>query len=207
MQGLYKLNKRDVPRAAAVLAKSFSDYPMFQYILGDRFSADSAKIFLRFLIKYSVLYGEAYAPSREMEGVLLFTEYDQSCFSFPRSLRAGALSLMRFGSEVAKRFHAFDAMTTRIHKACVPAPHIYLIMIGVHPDKQGQGLGSGLIRSLLDLAQAKGYPVYLETHGEDNVAIYQRFGFSVAAEATLPGTDIRQYAMLWQSSDEGRHVE
>jgi len=205
MQGLYRLQKRDVPQAAEVLAKSFSDYPMFQYILGDRFSADSAKIFLRFLIKYSVLYGEAYAPSREMEGVLLFTEYNENSFSLLRSLRAGALSLMRFGSAVAKRFSEFDGMSTRIHKACVPEPHIYLIMIGVDPDKQGQGVGSGLIRPLLNLAQAKGYPVYLETHGDNNVAIYRNLGFSVVSEDTLPGTDIQQYAMLWR--DPGLDAE
>ena len=207
MQGLYRLQKRDVFRAAEVLAKSFSDYPMFKYIMGERFSTDSVKIFLRFLIKYSVLYGEAYAPSKEMGGVLLFTKYDQYTFSLIRSLRAGALSLMKYGSDVGKRFREFDALTTRIHKACVREPHIYLIMIGVDPDKQGQGLGSALIRPLLNLAQAKGYPVYLETHGEDNVAIYQGLGFSVVSKDTLPGTDIQQYAMLWRGFEESQDAE
>ena len=50
--------------------------------------------------------------------------------------------------------------------------------------------------SMLNLAEEKGQPCYLETHGKKNVAIYRKFGCEVVSEDIVPDTDIMQYAML-----------
>ncbi|WP_243456486.1 GNAT family N-acetyltransferase [Mobilitalea sibirica] len=199
MNELHKLEKKDIEQCADRVAKAFYDYPMFQHILGDRLNHENIKSVLSFLMNFSCLYAKAYTVTQELEEVILFTDYKNYKFSLIRSLRSGGLSLMKMGSDVGQRFNSFDRFTQDIHKNCMKdREHQYIILLGVNPDKQGQGYGSKLIKHALAVAKEKGQPSYLETHGEKNVAYYKKLGFKVISEDILPGTDILQYAMLYE---------
>jgi predicted N-acetyltransferase YhbS len=65
-------------------------------------------------------------------------------------------------------------------------PHLYLAVLGVDPGRQGDGVGSALIRPGLELCDREGLPAYLETGKERNLAFYGRHGFRVTEELTLP---------------------
>ena len=65
-------------------------------------------------------------------------------------------------------------------------PHVYLAVIGVRPDRQGQGLGTALLTPGLAAADGLGLPVYLESSNEKNLPLYRRFGFEVVSEQRLP---------------------
>ncbi len=196
MNDLFKLGKHDIDTSAENIAKAFYDYPMFQHILADKLNHENIKLFLMFLIKYSILYAKAYASSREMEGIILFTEFKNYKFSLIRSIRSGILSLMKIGQDEGKKFNEFDRFTLETHKRIIKDNHIYIILIGVDPSKQGQGYGQKLMQYVLKIAEEKGQSCYLETHGEKNVSFYKQLGFKVVSEDILPGTDIVQYAML-----------
>jgi ribosomal protein S18 acetylase RimI-like enzyme len=64
--------------------------------------------------------------------------------------------------------------------------HLYLAVLGVDPDRQGEGVGSALIRPGLDLCDRERLPAYLETGRERNLAFYGRHGFTVLDELRLP---------------------
>jgi GNAT superfamily N-acetyltransferase len=64
--------------------------------------------------------------------------------------------------------------------------HLYLAVLGVDPDRQGQGIGSQLIRPGLDLCDRERLPAYLETGKEANLAFYGRHGFQVLERLDLP---------------------
>jgi GNAT superfamily N-acetyltransferase len=64
--------------------------------------------------------------------------------------------------------------------------HLYLAVLGVDPDRQGQGVGSRLIRPGLDLCDRERLPAYLETGKEANLAFYGRHGFQVLERLDLP---------------------
>ncbi|QNO14087.1 GNAT family N-acetyltransferase [Alkalicella caledoniensis] len=193
---LYKLNKEDVNRGAESIASAFSDYPMFKYILGEKLDSESIKVFLRFIIKYAVLYGEAYAISEKLEGIILFSDFRIYKFSLIRQLRCGVFSLMKYGKEVGDRFTKFDQFTLKMHNEAIKEPHQYIILLGVASERQGQGFGRKLMLPLLNLADQQGQACYLETHGGINVEIYQRYGFEVVSKGVVPGSDIMQYSML-----------
>ncbi|MDV4149953.1 GNAT family N-acetyltransferase [Clostridium sp. AL.422] len=196
MNDLYKLKKQDIDASSDSIAKAFYDYPMFQHILADKLNHENIKLFLKFLINYSILYGNAYASSKEMEGIILFTDFKDYKFNLIRSIRSGILPLMKIGGDAGKRFNEFDSFTLKTHKRIMKDNHQYIIMIGVNPSKQGQGYGKKLMLSVLKLAEENGQSCYLETHGEKNVSFYNKLGFKVVSEDILPGTDIVQYAML-----------
>lgn len=65
-------------------------------------------------------------------------------------------------------------------------PCAYLGFVGVLPDRQGQGVGSALLREALSRWDASGYPSYLEASSVANRRLYDRRGFTVLGEIRLP---------------------
>ena len=67
-----------------------------------------------------------------------------------------------------------------------PEPLLYLSHIGVVPERQGEGLGSALMRDGLAPRDHHGVPTWLETSRVDNVAYYERFGFRTVVDEDAP---------------------
>jgi GNAT superfamily N-acetyltransferase len=65
-------------------------------------------------------------------------------------------------------------------------PHWYLEMIGVDPDRQGQGIASRLLRSRLKRCDQEEQPAYLETARPGLVSLYEHFGFRRTRDLPLP---------------------
>ena len=65
-------------------------------------------------------------------------------------------------------------------------PHWYLNVLSTLPSRQGQGLGSAILRPVLDQADADGLPCYLESSNPRNVSLYLRHGFVETGELPLP---------------------
>ena len=65
-------------------------------------------------------------------------------------------------------------------------PHVYLWQLVAHPTAQRQGVGRALMGRVLEEAERRGAPVYLETSKPENVPYYGSFGFEVLDEAPLP---------------------
>ena len=72
--------------------------------------------------------------------------------------------------------------------AHVREPHYYVRDIGVHPDMQGRGLGSALLRPTLERCDREGLPAYLEASSERNAALYERLGFQLTRELRVGGS-------------------
>ncbi len=66
-------------------------------------------------------------------------------------------------------------------------PHWYLAFACTRPREQGRGLGTELIRHVLDRCDAERHPAYLEATSERNRALYERLGFRVTKRIELPG--------------------
>ena len=75
-------------------------------------------------------------------------------------------------------------------------PHWYLRYAAVLPAAQGKGWGGLALRAGIDMAEADGLPIYLETASADNVSLYQRFGFTVIAEWDVAGGGPHFWSML-----------
>ena len=78
--------------------------------------------------------------------------------------------------------------TRRIERLHPRGPHWYLFAIGVDPDHQGRGVGSALLRAVLDTCDARGEAAYLEASTRENARLYERHGFRATGEvAFAPG--------------------
>ncbi len=77
-----------------------------------------------------------------------------------------------------ERVELIGRLTAEIHPA--GRAHEYLWMIGVAPGRQGEGLGTALIRRVLDRCDRDGRPAYLEASSARSRALYERLGFEPA---------------------------
>jgi GNAT superfamily N-acetyltransferase len=93
----------------------------------------------------------------------------------PALLRAG-------GRDIVRALRGMGAMEA-VHPT---EPHWYLPQIGVATAWQGRGIGSALLRPVLDRCDDEGMPAYLEATSEQNRALYERNGFEAFDVLSLP---------------------
>ena len=94
-------------------------------------------------------------------------------------------------SGLAFRRRLFLALRTqlqieRLHAGQSP-PHWYLGYLGTRRGRQGQGLGTRMLREVLAGADDDGRPAYLESSNERNLTLYERNGFRVVGELQALG--------------------
>jgi ribosomal protein S18 acetylase RimI-like enzyme len=65
-------------------------------------------------------------------------------------------------------------------------PLLYLSHIGVAPERQGEGLGTALMRDGLVSADRDGVATWLETSRAENAAYYEGFGFRTLVDEDAP---------------------
>ena len=74
--------------------------------------------------------------------------------------------------------------------------YIYLMIIGVASELQGQGLGGKLLGGLMEESEQVGGVIYLETATERNVRMYERLGFRLLSQVTLPVVNLPHWEMV-----------
>ncbi|WP_432119233.1 GNAT family N-acetyltransferase [Streptomyces sp. bgisy032] len=77
-----------------------------------------------------------------------------------------------------ERIELIGRLTAAVHPS--GRAHEYLWMIGVAPDRQGEGLGTALIGSVLERCDREGLPAYLEASSTRSRKLYERLGFALA---------------------------
>jgi ribosomal protein S18 acetylase RimI-like enzyme len=193
---LYRLQKKDISRAAAVLADAFQHDPVWNAILGDATPEQRAAAF-QTPVRYGLKYGEVYAPSQNLEGVAAWVPGERADMTFWRVLRSGALwPGLKLGPRVAKMIGPiFRPMEADRREHMRGKPYIYLQVIGVAPAYQRQGYGGRLLRALIEGSEGAGLSLYLETETESNVRMYEHLGFRVVKEIALPIIDLPMWEM------------
>jgi ribosomal protein S18 acetylase RimI-like enzyme len=68
-----------------------------------------------------------------------------------------------------------------------PQSHWHLGPVAVDPRLQGQGIGTAMLRAFCTVVDDCRSLSYLETDKSENVSFYQKFGFTVIAEAEVLG--------------------
>jgi len=178
------------------MAESFVDYPLLTHAYEDRDAREKAALFVCQHDLYCCeRYGVVHATSPNLEGVAAWAP--SSCFPLTpwRTLTAIPLSaIIRLHNAPSRLKDAIEHADSR-RAVLAPYPHWFLALIGVAPELQGQGNASKLLRPMLESADARGMPVYLETMDGRNVSLYEHFGFQVVEESAVPDTNLRSWAM------------
>ena len=96
-------------------------------------------------------------------------------------LKSLSFTPLRVMEQWLRVFHQLDKIRPR-------HPHWYILVLGVHPDHQGKGLGGELLRQILQKADEESVAVYLESSNPKNQDFYRKYGFGVREEIVpVPG--------------------
>jgi GNAT superfamily N-acetyltransferase len=183
-----RMAKEQIPDSAQVLARAFQDDPLTNYWLPDEEHRRKA---LPWFMGIAAKYGHTYGEVETTEGGVL----GNAIWLTPGNTHVPPLRMMRAGMYAAPfklgwgnfgRFMKSLDFMEKIHKEQAPEDHWYLMIIGVDPPRQGQGIGSALMQPAIAKADAAHLPCYLETQTEINVTLYRKHGFDVVVETELP---------------------
>jgi ribosomal protein S18 acetylase RimI-like enzyme len=177
-----------IPTSGEVLGRAFFDDPLTSYWLPDPEHRKRAlPWFMTTATKYGHRYGEIETTAGTVEGSAIWLRPGETHVPPMRMMRVGMYAApFRLGWGNFNRFMKSLDIIEKIHKQQVPEDHWYLMLLGVDPPRQGQGVGSALMQPALAKADAAHLPAYLETQKEINVKLYRKHGFDVVFEDDLP---------------------
>ncbi len=197
---MQKLEKKHIKPVSQMLSRAFKDE--FKDIFPDpevrRVKEPYAN---EFLIRRDYSYSTAFITSPNLEGIAVWKHSDRRKERpFWRVFTSGAIwQAIKIGRKALRKMETYDQYVERKHDELAPAKHWYLAVLAVDPQHQGKGYGSRLLNEMLSNIDEEGLPCYVETEGKKNVSMYQRFGFKVIEEFTVPNTTDKLVAMLRES--------
>jgi ribosomal protein S18 acetylase RimI-like enzyme len=181
--GIRRARDEDVPALAAALARAFLDDPVAEWAWRpDRLRERALRRFQETRLRQLLPQGEVWAsedlacaalwaPPKRWHSSLLEVVALGRCFMHPQLL--WRMPLVAAGWEGLERVHPREPS------------HYYLAVLGTDPSAQGRGLGSAVLKGVLDQCDEDRLGAYLESSKESNIAFYARHGFRVMEEVRL----------------------
>lgn len=182
--------------ASEVMGRAFLHDPLWKYLIPiETRRAPAVSLSMNIVVRYSLLYGKVYT-TEALDGIACWLPPGETTPSFSRLVRIGVRSApFQLGWTGFFRYMAVENYSGKIHKNIAPGYHWYLWAIGVKPSQQGQGIGGMLLQPVLAQADIDHLPCYLETMNAKNVSFYEKYGFQVVSDGTVPGHGLRIWAM------------
>jgi ribosomal protein S18 acetylase RimI-like enzyme len=172
----------DEPRVTETLARAFADDPVIDYFVrADERRAAALRTWFSFAVKKIGLPDDEIWMTPDAGAVALWLPPPQRTMKFTalEELKLVRTLLSVVSMERVGRMQRLRAAFDSHHPK---APHWYLMFLAVDPDLQGLGLGSALLKAMLEQIDARGQAAYLEASSERNVPLYKRHGFEVKGE-------------------------
>lgn len=181
----------DVDQVTGVMVDAFLDTPDGPWLIPDR--DERRTVYLRYcraLAGFTVADDDSYVEVADIDGevaaaAIWFDNTRVSVAAAQREEQWQRLTVQACGV-YADRFGLLDEVFAAHHPS---TPHVYLAWLGVHPARQGAGLGSALLRSWhRDLDEAN-VPAYLVATSYPARRLYLRCGYADRDPAPffLPG--------------------
>jgi ribosomal protein S18 acetylase RimI-like enzyme len=150
---------------------------------------------MEYWLRHDVVYGEVYAISPKLEGIAAWVHSDKADRTLWRLLWSGAY-FIKLDKETDEKRKIVHNLCAEMHNRHVTGQHWYLEFIGTEPEFRGKGYASQLLRPMLARLDKERLPCYLETQNPDKIPLYEHFGFKVMEEGVIPGSPVKQFAVL-----------
>jgi ribosomal protein S18 acetylase RimI-like enzyme len=183
----------EAPALARTLARAFADDPVSVW-----FYARETDRLARLQHAYEHLFLRRIALPREATftvaghaGVAMWMPPGHAHLGALEQLRLLPAMVAGFGRDLPRAMRGMGAMDA-VHPH---EPHWYLWLLGVHPQRQGEGLGSQLLAEVLERCDRDRVPAYLQATTPRSRELYLRHGFEDRGELRLPDDGPRLWPM------------
>ena len=195
-QTFLRLHSNHQQQVAGMLARAFFNDPLIIYYLPDPVRREQVLPYLMLVsLRYALYYGEVDTPAERI-GAACWLQPGHTDLNLCGLIRS-AIGVIppNLGLEALRRINQIEPAIDRVHRACMPGPHWYLMLLAIEPSFQGQGIGGHLIERKLAEARQNGLPCYLETMTEKDVAFYRKHGFEVVFETEIHSGGLHVWMM------------
>jgi ribosomal protein S18 acetylase RimI-like enzyme len=196
---LYRVQKRDIVPASKVLADAFQSDPLWNKVYeGDPDIEKRFRALFEGAVRYCLKYGDVYAPSEDLEGVIGLVPGKYADMNVWRAIRSGTIGVgMRMGLNAAMKMGTiFKPVVEDRREYMAGYAFLYVLVIGVATELQGKGFGRKLIDAAVEKSEREGLQIYLDTSTEENMKMYEHFGFKLLKRVTLPIVDLPMWEMV-----------
>jgi GNAT superfamily N-acetyltransferase len=193
-----RLTNLHLQPAIETLTRAFHADPIFTYFFPDEATRDQrTRPVFELQLRQGIKFGEVQATSPACEGIAVWLPVDKIELDLISYLGIGGFGLLRrAGSENLIRMLSANEQLTALHRRHFPLNGLYLALLGVNPDEQGQGYAKKLLESMLARLDQQKRVGCLETENAQNVPLYQRFGFRLMEKINIPKSPVHCWAML-----------
>jgi GNAT superfamily N-acetyltransferase len=171
----------DISTIADILADAFQDDRVFAWCIPDTGRREAI------LPAFFELFAGTVAQTGELHlaagGAALWVSPGQGAIPAEREEDFGVALEGMLGEDAERTFRIMNVLDENHPKD----RHYYLPFLGVRRANQGQGIGSALLKAVLDRCDAEAMPAYLEATSEENRRLYERHGFVAGGELTVDG--------------------
>jgi ribosomal protein S18 acetylase RimI-like enzyme len=179
---LHRIQKKEIKNAVNVLTDAFAEESMWKEVFNDE---KKNRALTEVMVRFCLKYGNVVATSENIEGVMALAPYNKAMTTWS-IIRSGAFLLSMKISKEAKIMEVLTNAVEEAKKSLRLGPYTHLLIMGVSQEFQGKGFGRILLRAVIEKSEKEGKPIYLETQKEENVKLYEKFGFSVKSKIILP---------------------
>lgn len=189
------ISSNDFPVVDQVLADAFADDPLSRRLFGEKDPRSALIRMNRRAIRNKYSRGIVAEQDGQIIGAYIESDWPK-CEPHGMSAVGATWDML-----VSMRLRFFSAigLFSKVEKSHPQWAHRHLTVLGVTPEKQGQGVGASLLKKFCDDADAAGAGCYLETETDGAQRLYERFGFRVVGSAKSDGIVFR---FMWRQPVE-----
>jgi GNAT superfamily N-acetyltransferase len=177
---------------AAVLGRAYADDPVWSWVYPQPDPSRRIARMFRALLRATQDRGATVLTDEALRGAAIWQRSDTRSLGVLGGARVAAAMIAS-----RARVRRGQAVMRAIERRHPRGPHWYLAVLGTDPAHWGEGIGSALVRHILDDPAHGDEPAYLETETAANVPFYARHGFRVVGELDVPG-DGPHLWMMWR---------
>lgn len=174
--------RADLDSLAAALADAFADDPLIAWIYADPGTRPAqVPAFMRAALDIGFPHGHVYTAGANAAAAI-WAPPDVELFDDQGITTLFGLLDEQLGPRAAEVGTGLIGIAEH-HPHDVP--HFYLFLLGTAQAVQGTGIGSRILREILDSCDRQGIGAYLESSSMRNVPFYGRHGFNILTEVKL----------------------
>jgi len=194
LDNLYPVSKKELKAVCKVLGDAFSKDPLME---AWNLKGEEIDTCYEMFIRYCLRYGSVYATAEKLEGIMAILPSKNGIMTAWPMIRSGAIfPAMKIRKKFMKEMQETLKVLDEEKKNFDIYPHIYLAVLGVSQKNQRKGYGGKMMRTLIEMADNEGLPIYFETQTEGNVRFYKKSGFGVMKELKLPNFNLHMWYMV-----------
>lgn len=187
-----KLVPTDIPWLVRPIAEAFAPQPVTTWVSGcGEAGVRRGEVWIRVEFESALPHNLIYTTAARQGAAMWYPPGANVHYSLRALLRlAGTLKLDLTQMPAQLRLLRW------IERSHPKFPHYYLRILAVDRRWHGQGMGTALMKPIIERCDAEGLPAYLETSTPGNVRFYQGRGFKVQSELALPAAGAAMVTML-----------